>query len=335
MSKETVKRIHLIYGIVLSVLIVAVGICFITSCIDIYNSGEQAFSRESVAAHFQKIAIPVYVCIGALVAGIILAIALPLEKTAPKGKIDPKLTLARLSRRLDTEACGEKVLAMIAKQHKFRAIVKTVAAVLCVACAVPVVLYLFDPYNIGTENINHDIFSAMLFTVCFFLDAVIVCFAAGKLLDLSVDTETQIVKAAIAKGYACRLPREDSEEEKCWKSWGSNLTKLFSIAASMLGAALFIGTVMYVNGFSTAEKMTAFTFIAVSAVILIGLILALYFGVWRDKRGVDWEKRAIFATRIALLAVAIVFIVLGVRNGGMRDVLQKAIRICTECIGLG
>ena len=39
--------------------------------------------------------------------------------------------------------------------------------------------------------------------------------------------------------------------------------------------------------------------------------------------------------RADLFAVAIVFIVLGVMNGGLYDVLVKAINICTECIGLG
>ena len=39
--------------------------------------------------------------------------------------------------------------------------------------------------------------------------------------------------------------------------------------------------------------------------------------------------------RIALLCVGVLFVVLGILNGGMADVLGKAIRICTECIGLG
>lgn len=39
--------------------------------------------------------------------------------------------------------------------------------------------------------------------------------------------------------------------------------------------------------------------------------------------------------RLSLYAAAIAFIVLGVMNGGLRDVLVKAIMICTECIGLG
>ena len=45
--------------------------------------------------------------------------------------------------------------------------------------------------------------------------------------------------------------------------------------------------------------------------------------------------RALLALRIALCAAAVVLIVLGVMNGGLWDVLVKAVNICTECIGLG
>ena len=41
------------------------------------------------------------------------------------------------------------------------------------------------------------------------------------------------------------------------------------------------------------------------------------------------------AKRLVILVVAVAFIVLGVMNGGGRDVLVKAVNICTECIGLG
>ena len=39
--------------------------------------------------------------------------------------------------------------------------------------------------------------------------------------------------------------------------------------------------------------------------------------------------------RVLILCAAIGCIVLGALNGGLRDVLIKAINICTECIGLG
>lgn len=41
------------------------------------------------------------------------------------------------------------------------------------------------------------------------------------------------------------------------------------------------------------------------------------------------------ALRILLLLAALGLITLGVFNGSARDVLGKAIKICTECIGLG
>ena len=41
------------------------------------------------------------------------------------------------------------------------------------------------------------------------------------------------------------------------------------------------------------------------------------------------------ALQIALIGIAIGLIVVGVFNGSARDVLYKAINICTECVGLG
>lgn len=45
--------------------------------------------------------------------------------------------------------------------------------------------------------------------------------------------------------------------------------------------------------------------------------------------------RRMGAARVVIALAAVILIVLGVLNGGMRDVLVKAVNICTECIGLG
>lgn len=39
--------------------------------------------------------------------------------------------------------------------------------------------------------------------------------------------------------------------------------------------------------------------------------------------------------RYVIAGVAVVFVILGIFNGGMADVFAKAVKICTECIGLG
>jgi len=46
-------------------------------------------------------------------------------------------------------------------------------------------------------------------------------------------------------------------------------------------------------------------------------------------------ERNVNTLRVLLLAIALTFILLGIRNGGMTAVANKAIRICTECVGLG
>ncbi len=44
------------------------------------------------------------------------------------------------------------------------------------------------------------------------------------------------------------------------------------------------------------------------------------------------KKRTV---RLVIAMLALALIVLGLANGQARDVLNKAINICTECLGLG
>lgn len=47
------------------------------------------------------------------------------------------------------------------------------------------------------------------------------------------------------------------------------------------------------------------------------------------------NKYTLLGIRVGVAALAVTFVILGVFNEGARDVLVKAINICTECIGLG
>ena len=52
-------------------------------------------------------------------------------------------------------------------------------------------------------------------------------------------------------------------------------------------------------------------------------------------REAEMPKKRKNPLRAALIFLAAVLILLGITNGGLWDVLVKAINICTECIGLG
>ncbi len=54
--------------------------------------------------------------------------------------------------------------------------------------------------------------------------------------------------------------------------------------------------------------------------------------IFKDKKV---SKYSLLAARIALAVTAVVLIIVGAFNGGLEDLLEKAINICTECIGLG
>jgi hypothetical protein len=45
--------------------------------------------------------------------------------------------------------------------------------------------------------------------------------------------------------------------------------------------------------------------------------------------------RTVSITQMVLIVLAVAFILMGIANGGARDVLIKAVNICTECVGLG
>ena len=87
MTKENMARIHRTYNILFSIVLVITGICFIAGVLCIYFSGDQPFSRESVAATFAKIAFPVYLCIVMTIVNIVWGFISPTdEKKKPISK---------------------------------------------------------------------------------------------------------------------------------------------------------------------------------------------------------------------------------------------------------
>ena len=138
--------------------------------------------------------------------------------------------------------------------------------------------------------------------------------------------------------------------------------KLVNVLLFVLGVAvaLAIGIFnksLYLDGID----YHALTRSVVNVVVLVAICLlpAINFAVIRffiDKISVVREYRAVEKlprarvtknegkkselpilpiVQISVLVLAAIFVVLGIFNGGMEDVVQKAIKICTECIGLG
>ena len=254
-------KIRLIYGIVLSLLITAVGVCLIVSCLSIYRSGESPFTPETIADRFSKIAVPVFLCLGGIVVGAVLAVVMPSEEARPHARVDMAAKLkkryARLGADLST-ASGEQKIACTGERRK-RTYCRIVCGAVCVFSALPLVIYLCDPSHF-TPQLNESILAATYMTLPFILLGGVACYVTDCFVRASLKRELKLAES---------IPTP------------------------------------------TDGKLQA------------------------PQVSMRHGSRSMNVVRIAMLAIAAALILLGIFNGGMRDVLGKAIKICTECIGLG
>lgn len=260
LKKENKKRLHTVCGIVTAVLLLIAGICFIVSCLSIYQSGEKPFSPESVAAHFAAIRVPVMACVVSVAVSAILSIVFPAEAGKIKTIREEADILVTLKRKAGSLTDKELAANATREQNRQKSI-RFFTGCILIGAFVPHIIYFADASHFTVEGLNQNILACMLglsFSVLVSLATLIV---NARLTKRSLLREIAVYKTAIA-------------EKKCG-----------GIAPA-----------------AKAQKDTAKTTLTV---------------------------------RCALCAIAVVFIMLGIFNGGIQDVLGKAIAICTECIGLG
>lgn len=158
MAKKHIKRA---YGIVLSAVMILAGICLMIACYGIYRSGDQPYSRESVAAAFSQIAFPVYLCLVLMIGGFILALIIPDEIKKVKPGRQTVLILQRLHEKTDLSQCDASIRNAIAMQQKRR---RRGRLITTAALALGSVVFLIHALNLGhftTEDINGSVVGAV------------------------------------------------------------------------------------------------------------------------------------------------------------------------------
>lgn len=256
MSQEKIKKIHLIYGCIASVLIVALGIALILSCLDIYNSGARPYSPESIGLRFQRIAILAYACIAVVVGGIILTLALPAEGIKPKAERDALMAMNKLKAK--TGAPDAQSAQVIKIEQTLRITLRIGTAVIFAALMVYPAIYFMDGSHFTITALNDDIRNAVCIALIPTFVGLMLCFLCSLLESKSISRETDVYKKLIANGNVTAAPVDETK-----------------------------------------------------------------------------KNHTLTIVRVALLLLAVCLIVAGIFNGGMKDVLDKAVAICTECIGLG
>lgn len=254
MSQDNAKKIHRIYGWILSILLLATGIALMVSCLHIYNSGDRPYSPASIAAHFQTIAVVVYLTIAGIAGGIIFDLILPYDRKRPKAIIYEDIQLTRQQRKgIPTAGYA----AEAAREQKLRRRYILVTAILfCVLMIFPAV-YFSNIDHFTVANLNGDVIRSLIVSLLPSITGLGLCFLCRHLCSKSYQRELEICKASAKEGLS-----------------------------------------------SPAQTSTQ-------------------------------SRKPITILRWVIGTIALLFIVVGIFNGGASDVLLKAIAICTECIGLG
>ena len=251
---------------VTSALVAVTAAAFIISAVLILASDTpRPYSREIVGEYLGYLSIPSVLTLISVVLGLVFYRG---ESDALTKTSLVKVTLNRLSERLNLEECDEDTRAAIYREQTSRRVCAFMLGFITFAVTLVSVLYVTVVAKFTKEDPNGSVASAMLVVLPLVAVAMGCAVIALYRFADSYKQQLKITKAAIAGG-------------------------------SVYGEAF------------QREKHP----------------VALFF----EKH----QKKITLGVRIALLALSLTFIVLGIINGGAADVIGKAIRICTECIGLG
>ena len=262
MLKDKMKSIKLIYGIIMTALLITVGACLIVSCVGIYRMGGSPFSRESVAEAFSKICIPVYIALAWLFVGVALMVIFPDEIIKPKAQRGLDVVYAKLAEKIDF-ASGDARIVELKKAEKTRKTIKILAislAVVCVivSCVITVLVVLDNEIAVANKTVT----KCALISIPMMLTSLGFGIAAGYITDSSYNKSIALAKSVIADKSAVKTGKKEAPDS------------------------------------SKSEKFLLFV-------------------------------------KLGVIAIGVALLVLGICGDGIKGTLEKAIRICTECIGLG
>ena len=360
MSENKARRFRFVYGVIFSLITLALGVLMIMQVWSIYRSAESSpYTVESITAHYQKIKLPIWLWVVALGFNVLLALVFPETEKRPKAYVDKYATLKRLRARLPEDG----VYAL--KKHRvFRAFV-TATATLLALCTMTVCLSLLFMEGY-TPVLDKEIFTQhgavadrLVRFVPWLVGGFVACLLASGLNALSVKKETNAVKKNIAESAKRKkAPVETAEEPKAerkeiaptpveergsaYERAVDGFTATVTCKQTETEVIFGVRDALKQQALSVVEKEKSVPVLEVVAPVepkseqsVKPQKIKKVRAVKEKKPHPKWRKAGAWSLRIALLAVGVFFVVVGIQNGGMTDVFEKAKNICTQCIGLG
>ena len=193
------SKIHKIYSIILSISLIVSGLCLIVSCVNIYKSGDEPFSRASVADAFGYIAIPVYICLVLTVVGFVIDFIFKGNTEISKPVKSYEYILGIFYKKRDINGCDEKLVQDINAQKSKRKRLTLIRMIVLIICSIIFLIYALNSKNFHQSEINESMIKAMYILI----PCILVAFACSLYTiiegEKSLQTEIELLKKAPLK----------------------------------------------------------------------------------------------------------------------------------------
>ena len=213
MKNNYTGRIRHILGILLAISIIVAGICLITACIGIYQTGDHPFSREIVAAAFSKIAIPVYLCLALAVVAFLVNLLLPHSEKKRAAFKNDAMTLKRLHAKTDLNLCSQDLRDAVSAQQRSRKWLFYITGALLIVGTVIFLWYALNGENFHKSQINASMIRAMWVLIpCLtpgFICAVIAAYRNRASIRKEIELLKQAGSDATRQPEPSPVPRKD------------------------------------------------------------------------------------------------------------------------------
>ena len=231
MTQNTTLWVRRIYFVLITLALIVAAVLLMVQCVAIYRLGDDPFTRESVAAHFAPIAVPVYVCIGLVAVGIALS---PLLPAAPDSAPDrDAVTLRRLQAKTDLSACPADLVRDVCVQRRLRNVHHAITLTLLTVGTVVFLWYALDVSRFSLEDINGSMIKAMLLLApCMGVPAIYAVITA-YLNRRSIRKETALLRTAPKDAL---LPAADTKaKSEAWLPYVQSAILVGGVALVVAG----------------------------------------------------------------------------------------------------
>ncbi len=208
-----------VYIGLLCLSIVIAGLCLMAQCFLIYSAGEHPFSRETVAAAFSEIAVPVYFCGAMVLLGILAKPFLPAPKKDKLPKNQERI-LSRLQSTTDLSACPGALRQRVETLRVRRVLVRNLGWLVLAVGSLVFLSYGANPQNFHTYEINRSMALAMAWLI----PAMTVPFGYGIFAAChrksSIRQEIDLLKSAPTQAKCAPAPGAVRPSSAQWLRYG-------------------------------------------------------------------------------------------------------------------